>query len=146
MWPGDRGTGGKTIVFGIFKREGCVFTEIVPDASKQSLLKAIRGRVDLGGVIHTDGWRGYDGLVDVGYAKRLRVNPGVNEFAHTRSPRNGIESFWAYAKHRLAKFKGVPKHTFYLHMKESEFVSTTDVITYTPCCSDFEEPTPSNAP
>ena len=116
-----RGVGGKTIVFGIFKREGCVYTEIVPDASKHSLLKAIRGRVDPGSVIHTDGWRGYDGLVDVGYAKHLRVNHSDNEFVRAGSHINGIESFWAYAKHRLAKFKGVSKHTFYLHMKETEF-------------------------
>ena len=34
---------------------------------------------------------------------------------------NGIESFRSYAKRRLAKFKGVPKHTFHLHLKEYEF-------------------------
>ena len=72
-------------------------------------------------IIHTDGWRGYDGLVDVGYAKHLRVNHSENEFANAASHINGIESFWAYAKHRLAKFKGVAKHTFYLHLKETEF-------------------------
>jgi transposase len=116
-----RGAGGKTIVFGIFQREGCVYTEIVPDASKRSLLRAVRGRVDLNSILHTDGWRGYDGWVDVGYAKHLRVNHSNNEFAKDGSHINGMESFWAYAKHRLAKFKGVPKHTFYLHLKETEF-------------------------
>jgi hypothetical protein len=30
-----RGARGKTIVFGIFKRNGNVYTEIVPDASKK---------------------------------------------------------------------------------------------------------------
>jgi len=34
---------------------------------------------------------------------------------------NGTESFRSYAKQRLAKFKGVPKHTFHLHLKECEF-------------------------
>ena len=29
-----RGASGKTIVFGIFKRNGCVYTEIVPDCKK----------------------------------------------------------------------------------------------------------------
>jgi len=116
-----RGAGSKTIVFGIFKRNGHVYTEIVPDARKKTLIQAIRGRVDPQSVIHSDGWRGYDGLVDVGYAKHLRVNHGDNEFANGRSHINGIESFWAYAKHRLARFKGVPKHTFYLHLKETEF-------------------------
>ena len=33
----------------------------------------------------------------------------------------GLRVFWAYAKHRLTKFKGVPKLTFYLHLKETEF-------------------------
>jgi len=31
---------------------------------------------------------------------------------------NGIESFWSFAKRRLQKFSGVPKKTFYLHLKE----------------------------
>ena len=34
-----RGAGGKTIVFGIFKRNGHVFTENVPDARKRTLCK-----------------------------------------------------------------------------------------------------------
>src|SRR5437660_4131666 len=76
-----RGASGKTIVFGIFKRNGSVYTEIVPDCKKATLQAIIRGRVSLGAVINSDGWRGYDGLVDVGYAKHFRVNHGENEFA-----------------------------------------------------------------
>lgn len=116
-----RGAGGKTIVFGIFKRNGHVYTEIVPDARKKTLQQAIRGKVDLQSIVHSDGWPGYDGLVDVGYARHLRVEHGRNEFANEQSHINGIESFWAYAKHRLTKFKGIPRHTFYLHLKETEF-------------------------
>jgi len=116
-----RGAGGKTIVFGVFKREGQVYTEIVPDVKKTTLRKAIRGKVSLDTVVHSGGWRGYDGLVDVGYAKHLRVNHGDDQFVEGRSHINGIESFWAFAKHRLTKFKGVARHTFYLHLKETEF-------------------------
>jgi hypothetical protein len=54
-----RGAGGKTIVFGVFKRDGRVYAEIVPDCSKRSLQKVIRGQVGLDSVIHSDGWRGY---------------------------------------------------------------------------------------
>ena len=36
-----RGAGGKTIVFGIFKRDDNIYTEIVPDASKASLCEYI---------------------------------------------------------------------------------------------------------
>jgi len=37
-----RGVGTKTIVFGIFKRNGQVYTEIVPDASKPTLQAVLR--------------------------------------------------------------------------------------------------------
>ena len=34
---------------------------------------------------------------------------------------NGIETFWSFSKARLMKLKGVPKHSFYYHLKETEF-------------------------
>ena len=116
-----RGARGKTIVFGLFKRQGRVYTEIVPDCSRATLQGIIRGRVDPESVIHSDGWRGYNGLVDLGYQKHYRVQHSENEFANERSHINGIESFWAYAKTRLVRFRGMQKHTFYLHLKECEF-------------------------
>jgi len=120
---GKRGRGafGKTIVFGIFKRNGSVFTEIVPDCRRATLQAVIRGRVNLESVIHSDGWRGYNGLVDLGYKKHFRVNHGQDQFVHDKSHINGIESFWGYAKTRLSKFRGMNKKTFYLHLKECEF-------------------------
>ena len=120
---GVRGWGarGKTIVFGLFKRNGRVYKEIVPDCSKSTLQGIIRGRVDLESVIHSDGWRGYDGLVDLGYQKHYRVEHGANEFANKQSHINGIESFWAFAKTRLIRFRGLHKHTFYFPLKECEF-------------------------
>lgn len=120
---GKRGRGayGKTIVFGLLKRQGKVYTEIVPNCSQATLQAIIRGRVGADTVIHSDGWRGYDGLVDIGFDKHFRVHHGKNEFAVGNNHINGIESFWSYAKRRLAKFNGVAKHTFYLHLKETEF-------------------------
>ena len=50
-----RGASGKTIVFGIFKRKGKVYTEIVPDCRRSTLQAVIRGRVSLESVIHSDG-------------------------------------------------------------------------------------------
>jgi transposase len=121
--PGKRGRGasGKTIVFGIFKREGKVYTEIVPDARKKTLQRIIRGKVNPESIIHTDAWRGYDGLVDVGFDKHFRVHHGHDEFANSVSHINGIESFWSFAKRRLSKFNGISKKKFYLHLKETEF-------------------------
>jgi transposase-like protein len=116
-----RGASGKTIVFGVFKRNGKVYTEIVPDPRKRTLQAIIRGRVDVGSVIHSDGWRGYDGLVDVGYEKHFRVHHGKSEFVRGRSHINGIEAFWSFAKVRLHRLKGIQKQTFHLHLKECEW-------------------------
>ena len=116
-----RGARKKTIVFGLFKRQGRVYTQIVSDVSRATLQAIIRGRVDLESVIHSDGWMSYNGLVDLGYKKHFRVQHGENEFATKTCHINGIESFWGYAKTRLMRFRGLAKHTFYLHLKECEF-------------------------
>lgn len=119
-----RGAGRKTIVFGVCKRHGKVYTEVVADCTKATLLAAIRGKVDIRSIVHSDGWGGYDGLVDMGYKKHLRVDHSANEFS-SRSVRgnhiNGIEGFWGYAKTRLARFRGMHQQTFCLHLKECEF-------------------------
>ena len=110
---GKRGRGayGKTIVFGLLKRGGKVYTEIVPDCKSKTLQDIVRGKVSAESIIHTDGWRGYDGLVDIGYNKHFRVNHGNNEFANKQTHINGIESFWSFAKTRLVKFHGISKST-----------------------------------
>lgn len=116
-----RGAYGKTIVFGLLKRQGMVYTGIVPDCTKATLQGIIRGHIDPASVIHSDGWLDYDGLVDIGFDKHFRVNHGANEFASGERHINGIESFWIYAKRRMAKFNGLTKRTFYLHLKETEY-------------------------
>lgn len=116
-----RGAYGKTVVFGVFKCNGSVFTEIVPDCSKATLQGIIRGRVALDSVIYSDGWRGYNGLVDVGYGKHLQIDHGRDEFARGQAHINSIEGFWGFAKSRLMRFRGMSKDTFYLHLKECEF-------------------------
>jgi transposase len=116
-----RGAAGKTIVFGIYKRNGRVYTEIVPDCKKASLQAIVRGKVELTATIHTDGFRSYDGIVHMGYRKHYRVRHDRNEFVRGNSHINGIEGFWGMAKTRLVKFKGMRRSTFYLHLKECEF-------------------------
>ena len=115
-----RGAGGKTVFLGLLKRGDSAYTKIVQDATKRTVQTIIRRRADIANVFHTDGWRGYGGLVDAGFDKHLRLNHGSNEFARGPVRINGIESFWGYAKRRLVKFNGVPRHTFYLHFKETK--------------------------
>jgi transposase-like protein len=121
----------KQPVFGIFERNGKVYTEVIPDCKKKTLQAIILGNISLDSAIHSDGWRGYDGLVDVGYDRHLRVNHSANEFAKNSDIHiNGIESFWSFTKRRLAKFNGVKKN-FELHLKECEWRwnQTPDALT-----------------
>ena len=118
-----RGRGAnKQPVFGVFERDGEVFTEVVPDCKKKTPQALILGRIIRETVIYSDGWRGYNGLVDVGYDKHFRVNHSKNEFSKGNGVHiNGIESFWSFTKRRLRKFNGLSKHTFDLHLKECEW-------------------------
>lgn len=102
--PRKRGRGTKKQpVFGVFERGGKVYTEIVPDCSRAMSQGVIRGKIALDTVVHTDGWRGYNGLVDVGYDKHYRINKSKH-FASNGVHINGIEAFWSFTKRRLAKF------------------------------------------
>ena len=116
-----RGAKGKHIVFGLIKRGGKVYTQVVKNCSQCTLLPIIEQKVDKGSTVYTDGFKTYDGLVNFGYKKHYRVKHGDNEFADGRNHINGIENFWAIAKTRLSKFRGINKNTFCLHLKECEF-------------------------
>lgn len=107
----------KTIFFGLLKRQRIFYTKIV----QATLQKIIRAHIDLVSVIHSDGWPGYNGLVEIVFDKHFRVNHGASEFAACERHINWIESFWRYAKRRMAKFNGLTKRTFNLHLKETEF-------------------------
>jgi len=115
-----RGAAGKTPVFGLLKRDGKVYVEIVKDCTREQLLPIIQGKILEGSTINTDGWKAYDGLVLNGYTHH-RVFHSHNEFARGKCHVNGIESFWSYCKRRLAKFNGLTDDKFVLHLKECEF-------------------------
>ena len=74
-----RGAYGKTIAFGLLKRQGMVYTEIVLVCMNSILQGIFRGHIDPASVIHSDGWPGYDGLVNIGFDKHFRVNHGAND-------------------------------------------------------------------
>ena len=120
-----RGAFGKTIVFGLKKRKGNVYTQVIKNCSKTQILPLISSKVSKKTILFTDGFKTYDSLVDMGYKKHYRVYHGKNEFAkkerRVKNHINGIENFWGIAKVRLYKFRGMDKKTFYLHLKECEF-------------------------
>ena len=102
-----RGAYGKTVVFGIFAAGPRLYRD---RRSKPTLQGIIRGRVDprtvstpMAGAATTNG--------------HVRIMPATSlPFISTASKASG-----AWAKVRLTQFKGLPKHTFHLHLKETEW-------------------------
>ena len=120
-WKRWRWAWNKIKVFGLLKRNGKVYTQIVPNCKADSLLPIIRGKVDKNSIINTDWWKAYDWLVDLGYEKHYRIHHWNNEFARWKQHINWIESFWSFTKRRLAKFNGIKAENFSLYLKECEF-------------------------
>ena len=121
-----RGSYGKTIVFGLKQREGKVYTQVIKNCSQKAIIPLINQKISKSAIAYTDGFKTYDGLVNMGYKRHYRVHHGKNEFAKKEKKKiknhiNGIENFWGLAKVRLSKFRGMDKRTFYLHLKECEF-------------------------
>jgi transposase len=114
-----RGAAGKVPVFGILKRDGKVFVSIVKNCTKESLMPIIKGKILEGSTVYTDGWKAYDGLILNGY-DHYRIFHSKNEFARGKNHVNGIESFWSFAKRRMAKFNGISSDKFNINLKESE--------------------------
>lgn len=110
----------KQPVFGLIERNGRVYTEIIPDCSRSTLMAVIKGKISVDSIIFSDRWSGYDGLVDVGYDKHIRITKKTGFAKPGGVHINGIEAFWSFTKRRLAKFNGV-KTLFQLHLKECEW-------------------------
>lgn len=108
-------------VFGVYERKGRVFTQIIPNCTRKTLRTIITGKFDPKCTLYSDGWSGYDGLVDVGYNKHYRIRHKYDEFSNRKNVHiNGIESFWSFTKRRLTKFNGTKKN-IHLHLKECEW-------------------------
>ena len=90
---------------GLLKRNGNVYTQVVKNCSKKELEPLILKHTGLG-TVYSDKWAAYDGLINYKVKEHHRINHGADELANGSNHINGIESFWAYAKLRLSKFKG----------------------------------------
>ena len=86
-----RGAAGKAAVFGILKRGGKVYTQIILDAKTDTLMPIIKEKVEPDSIVHTDYWRAYNAL-DVSEFKHYRINHSP-VFAEQHNHINGIENF-----------------------------------------------------
>lgn len=88
---------GLAPVAGLFEREDRVFAEIVPPLLAVTLEPVLRGRMRPERAVEAPGWRGYDALAawTSDAAVRVAGHPGT------------AEAFWAFARARLMRFRGV---------------------------------------
>lgn len=114
-----RGAAGKVPVFGLLKRGGKIYTQIIKDAKSTTLVPVIERKVIPDSIVYSDCWKGYNTL-DVTDFKHYRINHS-KLFADKRNHINGIENFWNQAKRHLRKFNGIPKESFWLFLKECEW-------------------------
>lgn len=84
--PGKRGRGaaGKTlVVLAVQEAEkgiGRIRMRRVTDAAGESLEPAVWQMVEPGSIVRTDGWRGYNGLTELGYQHNIvRKDPGLGD-------------------------------------------------------------------
>jgi transposase len=113
-----RGAAGKVAVFGVLERAGKVFTVVVPNCKKETLMAKIEAATVKGSVFYTDEFTSYKDLAK--YGKHVPVNH-QETFGVGRAHINGIEGFWSFAKrlHRLCH--GVRRENFPLDLAEYEF-------------------------
>lgn len=81
--PGKRGRGATNKIMVLIAVEdkgneiGRIRLQRIDDASANSLIPAIQKNVELGSIVRTDGWNGYNGLITVGY-KHLVVRQSAD--------------------------------------------------------------------
>lgn len=76
-----RGAEGKTLIAIAVEDKGIGIGRVrlrrIQDASAESLSHFIKENIDIGSTIRTDGWRGYNRLIDMGYNHSITVQ-GIN--------------------------------------------------------------------
>ena len=71
----ERGTDNKTLVAVAVeidgKNIGRIRLGVIPDVSSESLLEFLEKTVEKGSIVITDGWRGYSGIENIGYKRKI---------------------------------------------------------------------------
>lgn len=111
----------KPVVFGIYRHNDKLHTEILPDVSRAMIHAMMRGRSVLETLGTAEKIRHFNNLVDLGHYRLYRLEHNNGADAGNGTITDDVDAFWGLTKHRLAKFKGLNRNTVYLHLKECEF-------------------------
>ena len=94
----------------------------MPECASPVLYELVRGRQELGDLFGPQDWVSrYHGLADLGCGRYLRLQWPGSESPPNVHALHGLEAFWRFARQRLQQFRGLHRHTFELHLKETEY-------------------------
>lgn len=124
--PGKKGRGpGEKTLVGVaveVRGKGSGRLRLMPlaDASKPTLTAFVRATVAPGALVHTDGWKGYNGLVEAGYGhdrrSQLAAEPGEEPFLPRAHRSISNLKAWMLGTHR-----GVSKQHLAVYLDELVF-------------------------
>ena len=113
-----RGAANKTPVFGMLKRDGKVYTQIVKNCFASELIPILSQYSELdSSTIYSDCWKAYDGLVDYEALAHYRVKHSKNEFANGKNHINGIRISGAMLNIDYLNLKALRKRISYFILK-----------------------------
>lgn len=115
-----RGAAGKVAVFGILKRGGRVYTKMILDSRRTTLIPIIKAKVEPDSIVFSDSFPAYD-VLDISGFRHHRINHQRSFVIGPGSHINGIENFWSQAERHLRRYNGIPRHHFHLFLKECEW-------------------------
>lgn len=108
-------------VLGILERGGRVILLPMPSRARPFIELMISKVVEKGTFVYTDHEGGMNELHLLGY-KHCRINKSKGHVSPEGWHTNNIESFFREMNgYRRKQFKGIPKHTVDMHIKEREF-------------------------
>lgn len=115
-----RGAAGKVPVFGLLKRNGKVYSQVVENTQQTTLKHIITAKIQPDSIVYSDKYSSYNFLNASGF-KHRRVNHSKEFVGKDRNHINGIENFWNQTKRHMRKFNGIKKENFNMFLKECEW-------------------------
>jgi transposase len=105
-------------VFGVKASDHGVHADVIPLMSKLRLRALMRDTDVDGGAMRATLSETWDVLVDFDMRQVWKVRDSAANDGVSVDP---VDAFLSYLRGRLQKFNGIASHTFYLHLKETEY-------------------------
>jgi transposase-like protein len=117
-----RGAEHKTCVVGAVQRGGNVIAIAGSDASSKTLHSVAKEYILPSSIVHTDEWRGYNGLGKVNGYQHRRINHSEKVYVMGDIHTNTIEGFWSLVKRGIGGvYHSVSKKYLQTYLDEYSF-------------------------